>query len=416
MMNRYRSLALLIALILVADVEAAVVRRGVIPPVSATDVATFESSEAWTGAGTAADTTQVKKGSQGRSVTSSGTLVTSSFLYSSTRNFTAGKYFECWVYVPSPANTAGVALFLVRDTGATNYLGKTWSTGLQRGWNRLTVNAADLTSNGTGADLATIQQVRVGMQATGGTTTVTFDHCRNIQRKTRIFIEVDDGLITVYDIFAPKVEARGWKFSFYIATSKIGVDANYATWAQLNDLEDRGHTIGFHYHTNDDYGDGVGDDSFAGIMTDMTTGISTLSSNGISGQNGKYNFAVSQGRVTTDVDTLQRRIFLSGRRNTYPSSFGAFDLPQDPWAQWGFMPVSTTSLATFQGWVDGAITNQRAIALVFHCFNPALDANCVEPTMADSMLDYLKDKEKAGLLEVVPRSSMRDLYWERDPR
>lgn len=407
---------LIAALIVGVYVEAASIRRGVIQPVSTSDIATFEASEAWSGAGTAADTTQVKKGSQGRSVTSSGSLVTSSLIYSAAQNFTVGKYFECWAYVPSPANTAGVALYLVRDTGATNHVSKTWTTGLQRGWNRLTVNAADLTSNGTGADLAAIQQVRVGMQATGGTTTVTFDHCRNIKRKARIFLEVDDGLITVYDIFAPKVEARGWKFAFWIATSKIGVDPNYATWAQLNDLEDRGHNIGFHFHTNDDYGDGVGDDSYNGIMLDMTTGISTLSSNGISGESGRYHYSASQGRVTADSDKLQRRLFLSGRRNTYPNSFGAFDMPYDPWEQWGFMPVSTTSLATFQGWVDGAVDAQRAIALVFHCFNPALDANCVDPAMADDMLDYLKEKERAGLLEVVPRSSMRDVFWERDPR
>ena len=408
---------LIVAIILFNSMIAyAIERPKVVYPVSTVDIATFESDEGWSGAGTAADTVQVKKGSQSRSITSTGTIVTSGWVYSQTRNFSDGKYFECWVFVPKPSNTLGVSLFLVRDTGAVNYLRKDWTSGLQYGWNLISAHLDEFTSNGTSADISAIAQVRVGTQSVSGSNTVYFDHCRNIKRVPYIFLEVDDGLITTYSIFAPKVEAMGWKFSFWIVTSKIGVDSNYATWAELNDLEDRGHNIGVHFHLNQDYGDGVGDDSAAGVESDMRTAIATLKANGINGYNGLFDYAASQGRVTTISDGLQRKIFLSGRRNTYPggaSNFGTFSSPYHSWEQWGFMPVASTLFSAFESWVNEAISEQRNMAIVYHCFNPALDTNCVEPTMVDDMFALLKQKENQGFLRVVPRRYMNNIFLER---
>lgn len=390
-------------------------RPRVVEPVSSAQAASFEASESWTGG--SADTTLFKEGTQGRAVTSSGSLVTASYVFSQTKNLSAGAYFECWVYVPVADinDLVGLAIYVVKDSGSTNYATYTFTSGIAAGWNRLRVNRYDMTTNGTwtSADFSAVAQVRVGVQSkTGTSATVTFDDFRNVERIAQVLIGFDDGLITVYRDAMPIVEKYGYKLNFFVATSQVGVNPNYETWENLRTMRDRGHIIGFHFHADSDYGDG--NDTFQSIKIDMQTGIDKLKAEGFT---APFHYAASQGRVTANADSHQRDLFVSGRRNTYPSSFGYHNIPEDYWSIWGQMPVTSTSLSTFQGWIDTAIEQQRGLEIVWHHMDPTADSNGVSPAVFETQIAYINQKNKEGKLEVIDRDSfIKDYFYSRPAR
>ena len=62
-----------------------------------------------------------------------------------------------------------------------------------------------------------------------------------------IALTFDDGYRSVYEEVFPRLQARGWPFTIFIATGYLdNGDRNYVTWDQLREMEAAGVTIGNH--------------------------------------------------------------------------------------------------------------------------------------------------------------------------
>ena len=69
--------------------------------------------------------------------------------------------------------------------------------------------------------------------------------------KMKIFVSLtfDDGSQNYFTRFRPILEKFGFKATFYIITSQMGL-ANRMNWKQINTLYQQGHEIGSHTHTH----------------------------------------------------------------------------------------------------------------------------------------------------------------------
>ncbi|TDX99536.1 polysaccharide deacetylase [Thiohalophilus thiocyanatoxydans] len=69
---------------------------------------------------------------------------------------------------------------------------------------------------------------------------------KDIPERT-IALTFDDGYRSVYEEVFPRLQARGWPFTIFIATDSIDDgDRNFVTWDQLREMEAAGVTIGNH--------------------------------------------------------------------------------------------------------------------------------------------------------------------------
>lgn len=143
---------------------------------STTAVASFESTETWTGG--AADSTNVKVGARGWKVTATDpTAATAVRTISSTDYSAVPDNWETQlaVYVDDAAKLTNVTVRYESTAGAAGY--SYVKTGLVTGWNVLQVAKSAFVQYG-GGDWAAIVSLTLEVTPTGGTVNVTFDDWR----------------------------------------------------------------------------------------------------------------------------------------------------------------------------------------------------------------------------------------------
>ena len=157
-------------------------------PIGAKHIADMETTETWAGSG-AADTTNVKQGTQGRKLTSTGSVVTSTYtpgtaldlvngVGPTARDYTTSDTIHFWLYLDTAANLDTANSYIrFGNTGDTVYYQETaasWGT-LVNGWNE--VSMAKSIFNTTGSpNWNSIAKVTLAVDATGATTVnATFD-------------------------------------------------------------------------------------------------------------------------------------------------------------------------------------------------------------------------------------------------
>ena len=373
--------------------------------VSAVSVATFESTEAWTGGSGAADTTFFTQGTQSWRLGSAGTFNSSTLTPGSPYDLsTIGQYIEIDVHVEDITKLEGVSVIAEKDVTGSNYARfDVVAADLIDGWNRVYFNKADMTLAGTfvASNWSSIARLRVGVDSLPAQTTYcSFDDWQIHKHKPHVLIEFDDGLITVYSKAMAIVESYGFYLGAFLLSTSLQNSGNYELWANLRLMQDRGHVIGFHYHADADYSD----NTLAEIRADMDAGKLAMANEGLDNS----HYGSSQGKVDEDIDQAQRERFYTGRRDAYPQDFGDHDLPlTDLYTIWGHMIVNATSLPTFQGWVDTLIAQERGTCFVWHNLDPVADpTNGVSAAMFDSQISYLSTKVAGGLLDVITRNDL----------
>ena len=137
-----------------------------------TTLAEFETIETWTGG--SADTTNYRRGSQGRKVTSSGSYATSEYTPSTAINVSDEEYIVFDAYVDDASVCDAIRLRL-GDSSLTNYYEYEITSGFETGWNYYRVLKTAFSSTGSPAWSA-IAKIQVGADATASNTVnVTFD-------------------------------------------------------------------------------------------------------------------------------------------------------------------------------------------------------------------------------------------------
>ena len=69
------------------------------------------------------------------------------------------------------------------------------------------------------------------------------------QIDNRVAITLDDAYDNIYQHAVPRLKAKGWPFSLFVATQYIEYDG-YMTWEQLRDVEASGGSIANHTHSH----------------------------------------------------------------------------------------------------------------------------------------------------------------------
>lgn len=156
-------------------------------PLGAKHIADMESTETWAGSG-AADTTNVKQGTQSRKLTSTGAQVTTTYTPSvaldltdaigpTARNYTTSDLIHFWVYFDSVTGLDTANTYIrFGNAGDTVYYQETaasWGT-LIAGWNE--VSMAKSIFNTTGSpNWNSIAKVTLALDTTGSTINASFD-------------------------------------------------------------------------------------------------------------------------------------------------------------------------------------------------------------------------------------------------
>ena len=379
-------------------------------------IATCESDEAWVGgnAGFKTDAIRVGYGSSLR-LGSNGSLNTTSLIFDQVKDLSAGKYYEIWVLVENPQLLANVQIFLVKDTGTANYASVAF-TDLHKGWNRLSWHESEMSFTGdfVKADIANIKKVILGVQANSANTTYCrFSDFKNIKRVGELYLEVDDGLKTIFDQFMPIVESYGFKFAFYVLTARIDVNASYENSANLKIMQQRGHVIGLHNH---EVGNFTSENTpYIGIIADWQAGITRLASWGIvPGYRGLFHYASSNGALEPIAVHLQPKLMQSGRPHIYPSSFDHTLMPYRPWDRGGYMyrpSIEQSDPDFFLNVIQTCADEQLAAALVYHHMEEVFqDDLWVTEDRLRAHCQKAKDLQDAGLLRVLTCEDSLDDY------
>ena len=202
-------------------------------------------------------------------------------------------------------------------------------------------------------------------------------------------LTVDDGYDNNYTIGAPTFEKYGMRGSFGIIANKIGT-AGYMTWAQLQDLRDRGHECVVHGCRDDVANLSLLPNSDA-ILSEVKYQRQALIDNGLN-VNGSANvYVYPQGifetvaRDTTIRNALAAAGFVGGRAaNQTLADQGRNRYGVDPWQvnvighSWVSDPSEAANITTLQGSINAGANDRRDVVLMLHKFVTAAAANSLE--------------------------------------
>lgn len=388
------------------------------PPKGVKLIAECSDNESWSGGSVTTDQYHKMRGNQNNPIKlgSTGAQNITGLIFPTTKDVSAGMWFQIDLWVYDHKLLDGVIVGLSKDTGTTNIATYTVvGANLKTGHNVLSWHQDQMVAGGTWTDddFAAVRSVLVAVDAVASTTTfVVFQNFYSIIRKAEVLIEIDDGLITITDRFAAVCnDEYNYAFNFYIYTGFVEAgDSSYATPAQLQACQADGNIIGFHAGTISNVVESASTESE--IITDWTDGIEYMDSININyAYANKYHYAASVGGVSAISNSLMRRMLASGRRNTYQAPFGLHDIPEDPYALWGYIYRPSVSNATYFGFIDDAVTQQRGMTLVFHYMTPDVGNDlAVSEENLRLLLSYCQSYERQGLLDVVTRNDILSDY------
>jgi len=334
------------------------------------------------------------------------------------KDLSAATNFIVWIYLH------GQPIFDLHDIGTLNECiirvssvadwSKWFSVTLpgiyfKAGWNRMVVAKEQFSVYGAESWSNTMIRLRVNCSAKAGeNVSVSFDDLRyNHAGKAKCIITFDDNYANVYDNAKPRMDTNGQAGVEFIVTDWVGGEEKL-TKAQMITMQDDGWDISNHgkEHLR------LTDVSQQEMEEDIDNGYDWLVDNGFS--KGAKFFAYPYGAFNPAIITKVKERHRMARAiiGSYWEFVGNFqphfnlndnddieflvkvmilDLPVDP-------PV-------IENWIDKTIIQKGLLIFVLHAVGP------VEGKAAfETISDYLKTKEDAGLINVITFSDYYDQF------
>lgn len=212
--------------------------------------------------------------------------------------------------------------------------------------------------------------------------------------KGQLCIDFDDSHDTDHNVAFPILSARGLVASSYIITDNIGTQSRL-TEAQLIELHEAGWMIGS--HTSDHLYFTTNSSTASEIEATIKKAQLYIRSKPfwrgayfMSTPGGEWN---QTARAVCEKYNIMTRI---GDTDVYTPIY-----PDDNHTV-GYGSVSATNtLASIQAIIDNVVTHKMIYHLTFHRLQSPASAQTITPEFFEDIMDYVKTKVDAGVLDVV---------------
>jgi len=367
----------------------------------------FEDVSEWTVSGTGAtaenDVSTVKFGNQSIKVnTTNGNLA--QITKTVNLDLSSGDSFSLWVYVGDISKIKFFNFYISSSAGWGTFFYKTFTSSiLFNGWNELVFIKSQFT-NSTTPDSWDNTIIRMRFTVTpeiGESVSVNFDDLRfGIEGEAKVIITFDDGKAGVINNAYPIMTINGQKGVTFIYTNVVG-DSGIMTFANLTTLMNAGWDISDHTaaHKN------LAAVSQEEMEADIDGGYDWLVANGF-GDTAKF-FAYPYGTKSDFNDAVVAKVkerHILARTLVY-MTFPHFDILNYHDLNFklsSYYVGSSTNVSTVQTQIDRVVEASGLLILTFHNIVDS-GATGGEYLTADfqAISDYLKEKQDAGLLEVI---------------
>lgn len=208
----------------------------------------------------------------------------------------------------------------------------------------------------------------------------------------------DDGIDNQYSVAVPKLDAAGFKGTFYIASRQIKDNgfSGYMTLNNIKDLANRGHEIGAHTRTHahlTSLSSSQQQQEIVGSRQDIQAwGVGPV-----------LSFAYPYGEYSsTTLDIVENAGFSSAAATID----GYVSPASDPY-QLEYQEVnSDIPLAVVKTWIDKAAIDKTWLILTFHDIKLGGDLYSTTPTTFQGIVDYVKQKGLPVITTTQGRNQM----------
>ncbi len=308
-----------------------------------------------------------------------------------------------WVYIPTIANVASVALYLSSSTTFATFFSKTYS-GIHQGWNFIQLDQASFGNTGGESWSNTFVRARVRVNASAaGSGIAYFDTLSyGVSDRPRIVITFDDNWDSAYSEGYIYMQSKGFKGTQYIVSSYVD-GVGRVTLANLQTMNTNGWDIANHTATHPNLSSlatqAAVEDEISICKSYLQTNGFTRALNYLAYPQGGYNntvlaAAAAQGVLlaTTVVSVPEPTVRGIGESllvNRYSIN-------------------NTETLAAVKGYVDLAVASGTTSIINFHKLVTSSVAS-TEWNIADfqALIDYIKTKTDANQLDVLTITQWR---------
>jgi len=293
---------------------------------------------------------------------------------------------DIWVYLYSePETFSSLYLYISSTTDYSVCFQRSMSsaTGLNKGWNRLSVGIDEWTN--TGGESWDNMMIRLKVKLTSVTAQIAIASVDSLiyNRKglARCVITFDDARASAYDEGYVYANAKGIKGTFYVIPDNVDTAGNMSL-AECTTVYNAGWALGNHTKSHTD----LTTVTEAEAVTALTDGKAWLDAQGFtratrhaSYPDGNYNATVLSAMATAGMQT--------GR--TIRQDFMIAPMA-DPYQLTVKKMTNTVTLATAKGWIDSAISRGATVMFLLHQLVEAPDSS-TEWGIADfqALIDYI---------------------------
>jgi len=222
----------------------------------------------------------------------------------------------------------------------------------------------------------------------GFTPTVYFNELAVFAGGTKPIISItfDDGHSSDTAYAKPVLDAYGYKATCYMAIENLGV-AGYMTQANVDFLANYGWDISGHGNTD------LSTISLSSAEANVQAVKAYLLQHGYA---GSEHYAYPNGGYTDPVKSMVQKYFTTARTIVNTTVAYPYIVPM---MVPGRLKHSSDTVASVEGWIDAAVTNNEWLLLCFHSIVPSVTVQATDCLLADfqSIITYIAGKGCAVL-------------------
>ena len=355
----------------------------------------FQTLGDWTLGGAAgtvsADTAHFTDGTQSITVTFvSGTSAFFDKTISQKVNGHKGMFLK--IYVQSLTDLGSVALYIASVSNFSKFFSKTiQATALHEGYNYIPIAPSEWSNTGSESWANTMVRLRIRVNATTGTPSVSFCSLRTSQyNASKVLVTFDDSWDSQYSKAYAYMSTLGLKGTIYAIGSKLGT-AGYCTLANLQEMYADGWDIGNHGSVNlttlatqaEQEAEVLGEERYIKEFT----------------RSCKHYAYPNGGYDDNAKNALEQIGYLSARTIIDRNQANYLD---EKYLLTRYGIYNSTSVATAKSYIDSCIAQGASILLNFHIIVDATADVSTKVLTADfqALMDYILLKKRQGLVDV----------------
>jgi len=337
------------------------------------------------------------------------------------KDLSAVTNFILWIYVHDEivGHFLGALSYCIIRFASVADESKRFTADLQGGhfkpgWNRMVLTKADFDAVGGESWSNTMIRLKVWCRAnTSKNVAVNFDDLRyDHVGKAKCILTFDDCCQGQYDLAKPIMDGNGQPGVTFCPTSWVDTAGDHLTKVQLTALQNAGWDISNHCEEHLH----LPDISQVAMEETIDNGYAWLVANGFS--KGARFFAHPYGEHNQTVLAKvkeQHRITRSTINGEFQAHFNLIDNDQE-FSVKERQPIWSTPPATVNSWIDNIIIQKGLLVLLFHHIVVSGASIDSQYNVADfqTISNYLKTKEDAGLIDVITFSDYYDQFIPSD--